>query len=59
MPIQWRGVKCEGLVKTATISFRQSMPARAMQRAEAAMRAADLVLHEPIGDTFGGAVGVN
>jgi NAD-dependent deacetylase len=95
-------VKCEGLVKTATISFGQSMPVLAMRRAEAETlaadlfvvlgsslvvypaagfpelakhngaklvivnreetgldRYADLVLHEPIGDTLGGAVGVN
>jgi NAD-dependent protein deacetylase/lipoamidase len=95
-------VKCEGLVKTATISFGQSMPLLAMRRAEAETlaadlfivlgsslvvypaagfpelakhngaklvivnreetgldRIADLVLHEPIGDTLGGAVGVN
>jgi NAD-dependent deacetylase len=95
-------VKCEGLVKTATISFGQSMPVLAMRRAEAETlaadlfivlgsslvvypaagfpelakhngaklvivnreetgldRHADLVLHEPIGDTLGGAVGVN
>jgi NAD-dependent deacetylase len=95
-------VKCEGLVKTATISFGQSMPVLPMRRAEAATlaadlfivlgsslvvypaagfpelakhngaqlvivnreetgldRYADLVLHEPIGDTLGGAVGVN
>ena len=95
-------MKCEGLVKTATISFGQSMPVLAMRRAEAETlaadlfivlgsslvvypaagfpelakhngaklvivnreetgldRHADLVLHEPIGDTLGGAVGVN
>ncbi len=95
-------VKCEGLVKTATISFGQAMPVLPMRRAEAATlaadlfivlgsslvvypaagfpelakhngaklvivnreetgldRYADLVLHEPIGDTLGGAVGVN
>jgi NAD-dependent deacetylase len=95
-------VKCEGLVKTATISFGQSMPVLAMRRAEAETlaadlfivlgsslvvypaagfpelakqngaklvivnreatgldRYADLVLHEPIGDTLGDAVGVN
>ncbi len=95
-------VKCEGLVKTATISFGQSMPVLAMRRAEAETlaadlfivlgsslvvypaagfpelakhngaklvivnreetgldRYADLVLHQPIGDTLGGAVGVN
>ncbi len=95
-------LKCEGLVKTATISFGQSMPVLAMRRAEAETLAADLfivlgsslvvypaagfpelakhngaklaivnreetgldryayhVLHEPIGDTLGGAVGVN
>ena len=97
-----RCAKCEGLVKTATISFGQSMPVLAMQRAEAETLAADLfivlgsslvvypaagfpelakhngaklvivnheetgldryaalVLHEPLGDTLGGAVGVN
>ena len=97
-----RCIKCEGLVKTATISFGQSMPVPAMRRAEAETlaadlfivlgsslvvypaagfpelakhngarlvivnreetgldRYADLVLHEPIGDTLGGAVGVN
>ena len=97
-----RCVKCEGLVKTATISFGQSMPVLPMQLAEAATlaadlfivlgsslvvypaagfpelakhngarlvivnreetgldRYADLVLHAPIGDTLGGAVGVN
>ncbi len=95
-------MKCEGLVKTATISFGQSMPVLPMRRAEAETlasdlfivlgsslvvypaagfpelakhngaklvivnreetgldRYADLVLHEPIGDTLGGAVGVN
>ncbi len=95
-------LKCDGLVKTATISFGQSMPVLAMRRAEAATlaadlfivlgsslvvypaagfpelakhngaklvivnreetgldRIADLVLHEPIGDTLGGAVVVN
>ena len=95
-------LKCAGLVKTATISFGQSMPVLAMRRAEAATlaadlfivlgsslvvypaagfpelakrngaklvivnreetgldRIADLVLHEPIGDTLGGAVVVN
>jgi NAD-dependent deacetylase len=95
-------VKCEGLVKTATISFGQSMPVLAMRQAESETlaadlfivlgsslvvypaagfpelakhngaklvivnreetgldRYADLVLHEPIGDTLGGAVGVN
>ena len=97
-----RCVKCEGLVKTATISFGQSMPVLAMQLAEAETlaadlfivlgsslvvypaagfpelakhngaklvivnreetgldRYADLVLHEPIGDTLGGAARVN
>ncbi len=97
-----RCVKCEGLVKTATISFGQPMPVVAMRRAEAETlaadlfivlgsslvvypaagfpelakrngatlaivnreatgldRYADLVLHESIGDTLGGAVGVN
>jgi NAD-dependent deacetylase len=97
-----RCVKCDGLVKTATISFGQSMPLLPMRRAEAETLAADLfivlgsslvvypaagfpqlakhsgaklvivnreetgldqyadlVLHEPIGDTLGGAVGVN
>jgi NAD-dependent deacetylase len=95
-------VKCEGMVKTATISFGQAMPVLPMRQAEAATlaadlfivlgsslvvypaagfpelakhngaklvivnreetgldRYADLVLHEPIGDTLGGAVGVN
>jgi NAD-dependent deacetylase len=94
--------KCLGHVKTATVSFGQSMPVLAMQRAEQATLAADLfivlgsslvvypaagfpqlakhngaalaivnreptgldqiadlVLHAPIGDTMGGAVGVN
>ena len=36
--------KCEGLVKTATISFGQAMPEAAMLRAEAETRAADLFL---------------
>ncbi len=35
---------CGGLVKTATISFGQPMPARAMQRAEQETLAADLFL---------------
>jgi NAD-dependent deacetylase len=35
---------CGGLVKTATISFGQSMPSLAMARAEAAARACDLFL---------------
>lgn len=35
---------CGGLVKTATISFGQSMPSIAMARAEAAARACDLFL---------------
>ena len=35
---------CGGLVKTATISFGQSMPAEAMARAEEATLAADLFL---------------
>jgi NAD-dependent deacetylase len=35
---------CGGLVKTATISFGQAMPAAAMSRAEAAARACDLFL---------------
>jgi NAD-dependent deacetylase len=94
--------ECLGHVKTATVSFGQSMPVLAMQRAEqetlmadlfivlgsslvvypaagfpqlakqngAALvivnreptgldPIADLVLHTPIGDTMGGAVGVN
>jgi len=94
--------ECLGHVKTATVSFGQSMPVLAMQRAEqetlkadlcivlgsslvvypaagfpqlakqngAALvivnreptgldHLADLVLHTPIGDTMGGAVGVN
>jgi NAD-dependent deacetylase len=97
-----RCIKCEGLVKTATISFGQTMPVLPMRRAEAETlaadlfivlgsslvvypaagfpelakqngarlvivnreetgldRYADLVLHEPIGDTLGGAAGVN
>ena len=37
-------VKCEGLVKTATISFGQSMPVLAMRRAEQATLAADLFI---------------
>ena len=36
--------RCGGLVKTATISFGQAMPAEAMLRAEAATRAADLFI---------------
>ncbi len=36
--------KCEGLVKTATISFGQAMPEAAMLRADAETRAADLFL---------------
>ncbi len=36
--------RCGGLVKTATISFGQPMPAAAMARAEAAMTAAELCL---------------
>jgi NAD-dependent deacetylase len=35
---------CGGLVKTATISFGQGMPAAAMDRAEAAARACDLFI---------------
>ena len=35
---------CGGWIKPATISFGQAMPQRAMQRAEQATRAADLVL---------------
>ncbi|MHB8530500.1 MAG: SIR2 family NAD-dependent protein deacylase [Caulobacteraceae bacterium] len=35
---------CAGIVKTATISFGQPMPAEAMARAEAASRACDLFL---------------
>ncbi len=37
-------VKCEGLVKTATISFGQSMPVLPMQLAERATLAADLFI---------------
>lgn len=37
-------VKCEGLVKTATISFGQAMPVLAMRRAEQATLAADLFI---------------
>jgi NAD-dependent deacetylase len=36
--------RCRGLVKTATISFGQAMPAEAMRRAEQATRACDLFL---------------
>jgi NAD-dependent deacetylase len=36
--------RCEGFVKTATISFGQSMPAEAMRRAEQETLAADLFL---------------
>jgi len=36
--------ECGGLVKTATISFGQSMPGGAMRRAEAETRAADLFI---------------
>ena len=97
-----RGVRCQGFVKTATISFGQAMPQQAMRRAEAETLAADLfivlgsslvvypaagfpelakrkgarlaivnreptplddiadlVIHRGIGDTLGGAVGVN
>ncbi len=39
-----RCVACDGLVKTATVSFGQAMPAAAMARAEAEMQAADLCL---------------
>jgi len=39
-----RCVKCEGLVKTATISFGQAMPVLAMQRAERETLAADLFI---------------
>jgi len=39
-----RCLACEGLVKTATVSFGQAMPAAAMARAEAEMAAADLCL---------------
>jgi NAD-dependent deacetylase len=39
-----RCVGCGGLVKTATISFGQPMPAEAMGRAESDTRAADLFL---------------
>jgi NAD-dependent deacetylase len=35
---------CGGFIKTATISFGQAMPARAMQRAEELSRACDLFL---------------
>ncbi len=35
---------CDGLIKTATISFGQTMPAPPMQQAHAAIEAADLVL---------------
>lgn len=35
---------CGGIVKTATISFGQSMPEKAMHRAEAETRAADLFI---------------
>ena len=37
-------VACGGLIKTATISFGQAMPAAAMARAEAEIRAADLCI---------------
>ena len=37
-------VKCGGLVKTATISFGQPMPEGEMARADAAVRACDLML---------------
>jgi len=93
---------CDGLVKTATISFGQAMPVEAMRRAERETLLADLfivvgsslvvypaagfpelakhngaslviinnadtplddiadlVIHRPIGDSLGGAVGVN
>jgi NAD-dependent deacetylase len=36
--------RCGGLVKSATISFGQAMPTEALQRVEAAARAADLFL---------------
>lgn len=36
--------RCDGLVKTATISFGQAMPAQPMARAHAAARACDLFL---------------
>jgi NAD-dependent deacetylase len=36
--------RCRGIVKTATISFGQSMPPQAMARAEEATRACDLFL---------------
>ena len=95
-------LKCDGYIKTATISFGQSMPEAAMLRAQAETlaadlcivlgsslvvypaagfpemakrngarlvivnneetgldRIADLVIHRGIGDTMGGAVGVN
>ena len=37
-------IKCEGIVKTATVSFGQSMPPAAMERAEAETVACDLFL---------------
>ena len=39
-----RCVRCDGFVKTATISFGQPMPAEPMRRAQAATLAADLVI---------------
>jgi NAD-dependent deacetylase len=36
--------RCDGFVKTATISFGQAMPVAAMQRAECETRAADLFI---------------
>ena len=39
-----RCVSCDGLVKTATVSFGQAMPAAAMVRAEEAVLEADLCL---------------
>ncbi|MZR31900.1 SIR2 family NAD-dependent protein deacylase [Sneathiella litorea] len=36
--------KCEGIVKTATISFGQSMPVEEMRRASTAARSCDLLL---------------
>jgi len=97
-----RCTRCRGFVKTATVSFGQSMPQEAMRRAEIETmksdlfivlgsslvvypaagfpelakrngtplvivnreptgldRIADLVLHQPIGDTMGAITGVN
>ncbi len=36
--------RCGGIIKTATISFGQSMPEREMQRAQAAIEACDMVM---------------